>query len=520
MTFSRGTVVTLLALAIVGDAGSIGAPARAMAPRAAQSSWENHADGVPIVTTRHRISAGGRALSYTARAGLLPIRHNDDGEVRAHVFFMAYLLDRAPGDPVRPLTFLWNGGPGASSVLVHLVGFGPRRIRTADDPTGPPSCECEVEDNDRTWLDQTDLVFVDPVGTGFSRPTRPEYGADFYNTLGDIASIAEFVRVYRTRFDAWDAPLFVGGESYGVWRAAGVAETLERKGQRVRGVILISGGMAVGAATTGDVRTAFFVPTRTAAAFFHKRLAPDLQSDLQATLRTAEAWARSVYLPALARRASLSETEREAIVTELSRFTGLDRGLIDPQALAVSRQQFAEQLLRDKGRVLARFDARLTADAEATRPAERGRVVNRYLRSLLGFKTDLAYQGIEEGYVPPGTAQRSVNARWNYNSGEGSKNAPPSTDMPPGAEPWLLRAMTVNPSLKAFVAAGLYDSLNSCALNAHVIGTLEARFAENITEACYEGGHMMYDQRTAREQLKRDVTAFFRKALAGPDPRP
>jgi len=498
-------------------------PSEAPVQPPVSAPWQDHRDSGQIVTTSHQIAAGARVLKYTARSGVLPIRHNDDGEVRAQVFFVSYALDRPAGDPVRPLTFLWNGGPGANAVLVHLLGFGPRRIRTSDDPTGPPSCECELEDNESTWLDQTDLVFVDPVGTGFSRPTRPEYGADFYNTLGDIASIAEFVRVYRTRFDVWDAPLFIGGESYGVWRAAGVAEALEQRGQRVRGVILISGGMAVGAATTGDVRTALFVPTRTAAAFFHRKLAPNLQSDLGSTLRKAEAWARTDYLSALARRASLSEGEREAVATQLSRFLGLDSTLIDRQTLAVSQQQFAEQLLRSEQRVLARFDTRRTTDADSGRPAERGRLVNRYLRSVLGFKTDLAYQGIEEGYTPPGAPTRSVNARWNYNSGEPAKPPtasgtraapPPSTDMPPGSEPWLLRTMRLNPSLEAFVAAGLYDSLNSCALNAHVVGTLEPRFGRQITAVCYEGGHMMYEDRAARLKLKRDITLFFQKTLA------
>lgn len=247
--------------------------------------------GDQIATTHHQIRVGQRTLRYTARAGRLPIRHNETGEIHGRMFFVAYLLDRAPNEPARPLTFLWNGGPGSNSTLVHLSGFGPKRIKSSDDPTGPPDCECELEDNQTTWLDRTDLVFVDPIGTGFSRPTRTEYGAEFYNTLGDIASVAEFVRVYRTRFDAWDAPLLIGGESYGVWRAGGVAEALVRRRQKVAGVILISGGIPVGPVVPDDMRTALFVPTRTAAAFFHEKLSPDLQTDLTSTLEKAETWA-------------------------------------------------------------------------------------------------------------------------------------------------------------------------------------------------------------------------------------
>src|SRR5262245_16818172 len=236
--------------------------------------------GDSIATTHHQIRVGQKILRYTARAGLLPIHHNDTGEIHGQMFFIAYLLDRLPNEPARPLMFLWNGGPGSNSTLVHLSGFGPKRIKASDDPTGPPDCECEVGDNQTTWLDQTDLVVVDPIGTGFSRPAKAEYAAEFYNTLGDIASVAEFVRVYLTRFDAWDAPLFIGGESYGVWRAAGVAEALAQRGRKVAGVVLISGGVPVGPVLSGGLRTALFLSRRAAAAFFHKELPSDLETDL------------------------------------------------------------------------------------------------------------------------------------------------------------------------------------------------------------------------------------------------
>src|SRR5262249_55453187 len=141
------------------------------------------------VTTRHQIALGNRVLTYTARAGLLPIRVNETGDAHGRMFFVAYLADRQPADPPRPVTFLWNGGPGANSVLVHLMGFGPRRIKSADDPTGLPSCECELEDNQTTWLDRTDLGFVDPIGTGFSRPTRPRCGGGVYHTPRHLAAL-------------------------------------------------------------------------------------------------------------------------------------------------------------------------------------------------------------------------------------------------------------------------------------------------------------------------------------------
>ena len=339
------------------------------------------------------------------------------------------------------------------------------------------------------------------------------------------SSIAEFVRVYLTRYDAWDAPLFVAGESYGAWRASGVAERLEQQGTRVAGVGLISGGIQVGPVIDDEMRTALFIPTRTAAAFHHQKLSADLQKDLPATLRQVEDWAKTEYAPALKRVGSLTEAEREAIAGQLSRYTSLDPGLIDKQTLVVGRQQFAEELLRDQKRVLGRFDTR---DVEGPPPpSDRTSTVNRYLRSTLGFTTDLAYQGNEEGFTPQ-TGQRvqSVGARWNYNQGPqpppGQPPAPPPApsarpvplDAPPGgAQPWLRRAMAIDPSLRAFVAAGLYDSLNSCAANAFLVSQLEQPFASNITAMCYDGGHMMYDEPAVRRQVTKDVAAFYQRTL-------
>src|SRR6266511_2648567 len=386
--------------------------------------------GERIVTTSHQIKVGQKMLRYTARAGLAPIRRNETGEIHGHMFFIAYLLDRLPNEPARPLTFLWNGGPGANSTRVHHSGVGPKRIKSSDDPAETPDYECELEDNQTTWFDQTDLVFVDPIGTGFSRPTKAEYAAEFYNTLGDIASVAEFVRVYLTRFDAWDAPLFIGGESYGVWRAAGVAEALAQRG----------------------------------------------------------------------------------------RFTGLDASLIDRQTLIVARRQFAEQLMRDRKQELGRFDTRQIAGAESRPRAERNLVINKYLRSTLKFKTDLAYQGIEEGFSPnTGGRGLSVGARWDYNQGPPPPpGAPPNTDAPPGgSQPWLRRAMAIDPSLKAFVAAGLYDSLNSCAGNDYLVSQLEPELKRNITARCYAGGHAMYESPGPRRQLKQDIGKFIQDTVGG-----
>jgi len=514
----RSAVVVLIALvAPAGSPAPCAARQQGSAPAAAIAAQEG------IVSTRHSIVLNGRPLAYTAHAGLLPIRVNDTGAVHAHMFFVAYTVETGSNAARRPLTFLWNGGPGSNATLVHVDGFGPKRL----DPRPPPGAHrIALLDNATTWLDETDLVFVDPVGTGYSRAADTTYHAEFFNTLGDIASVAEFVRVWLTRFDAWDAPLFLAGESYGTWRAAGIAESFARRGIDVAGVILISGGIPVGDVVSDAMRAALFIPARSAAAFHHGKLTADPGGDLASTLRTVEQWARTVYAPALERRDSLSPAERRELASALARYTGLDPSDIDSDTLVVRRQWFAERLLGGDS-VLGRFDTRraTAGGASGTRAGARTRTIIDYFRNQLGFRTDLAYQGLETGFTPPigRRVTASVGARWNYNQNPPASEAeaaarrsglrPLVWEGPPnGSEPWLLRAMTIDSGLRAFVVTGMYDSLNSCAFNAHLASALERSIAARVTTACHVGGHMMYEDEETRVRLKDDIVAFIRTA--------
>jgi carboxypeptidase C (cathepsin A) len=487
----------------------------------------------PVAITRHSIALNGHTLNYTALASRLPIIDTESGEAHGYIFFVAYTADRAPNQKARPITFVWNGGPGANSTPVHLLGFGPKHIKGEDDPVHPPAAESEMEDNQGTWLDQTDLVFVDPVGTGFSRAAKLEYESEFYSVLGDIASVAEFIRVYRARFDAWQAPIFLAGESYGTWRASGVAEALERSGVKVAGVVLISGGIQVGSVGTDEMKTALFLPRFTSAAFFYKKLPPDLQSNLATALEKAETWARDEYGPALEHRDKLTPQERQAIIAKLAYFTGLDPALIEKENfnLTLASSQFNDWLMRDQKLTLTRLDMRLTTQKT---PHGRSDVISRYLRSELQYKTDLVYQGVEHGYSTA-AAGRGIGQKWNWNQAKiappnpathaiygldfdraaaaqkdaivvGSGNGPPVL-----AEPWLRRAMAIDPALKVYVATGRYDSLNSCEHSAFIITHIEPQFGRNINSGCYAGGHMIYADHEARLQLKRDVAAFIQE---------
>src|SRR5215510_4612604 len=440
------------------------------------AGWQFSAED-QIVATKHQVTVAGHVLKYTARAGRLPILNNETGEVHGQLFFVAYTLDTPSGKP-RPLTFLWSGGPGSSSSLVHLLGFGPRRLQA--DGT--------AVDNQGTWLEQSDLVFVDPIGTGYSRPTKAEYGPEFYQTRGDAESVAEFIRVYRNRFEAWDAPIFLAGESYGVIRAAAVADVLQRRGINVYGVVLMGLQLPLGQ-LNNDQRAALALPNYTAAAFANKRLEPALQSDFQATLKQAEEWAQTTYVAALARKDQLNESERQAVVAQLTHFTGLDSKAVDAKTLTITMEAFTKQLLADRNQVVGRYDSRLVGPLDPseqlydpTKDPSLKDIINdigvvRYFRNELQYKSDLKYQGPFGGGYPPPTSFRGdwMSVRWNRSPAEA-----PSSDAgrqgasggatAPGATPEqpLRRAMTANPKLQALSACGYYDLVCSYAANVHL----------------------------------------------------
>lgn len=495
-------------------------------PAAAQATTQTE----PIVTTQHQITLDGRPLRYTARAGLLPIRDNDAGTARAHIYFMAYTLERAAGQPPRPIAFLWNGGPGMNSSLIHLLGFGPRRVKTGDAyPTSPPPSETELEDNQETWLDQMDLVFVDPVGTGYSRPTKPEYGDDFYQTPGDAEAVSEFIRVYRARFAAWDQPLFIVGHSYGTTRAMTMSAILERRGIPLSGVVLMSGNINVGQPQMApELTTALGVPGMTAAAFYHKRLAPELQRDLDAALKESEAWALNEYAPALAKRSGLSGSEREAVAQGLSRYTGLPSSAIDRNTLAVERDPFKTQVV--PGRTLGNYDLRTSRSSDSTAvdadlfpnllgdpsfgPAFKlaqgtSILLNRYMRHELGFESDLLYQGPLGGGYP--STDTSINRRFNRNRDGQSLPVAAAESNPP-----LRQAMDANPAIRVFLVRGLYDSLgNGCARQVYTVRHLEGAIRRRVTVGCYGAGHDFYTDKVVRQQIKRDMMTFVRATLGG-----
>ena len=460
-----------------------------------------------LVTTNQSVVVNGAPIRYTAHIGRLPIKDAESGEPHGYMGFIAYRVAARPGT-TRPLMFLWNGGPGSNSALLHFEAVGPKRIENG-----------KLVDNQETVLTQTDLVFVDPIGTGFSRPTKSEYGAEFYQTNGDVRSVTEFVRAWRLLFDATDAPLFVGGESWGSGRAAAVALGLERMGVHVRGTILISGGTALKPVQLPrDLSLAHRVMQIVPTALYHKRLPADVGTDTAAINAQIKRWATETYAPALARVDSLSDTDRDAVARQLARFTGFPADKVDRKTLQITPRQLLTQYLGD-GKTLNTFDMRITGgDSDG----ESSAIIERYLRHDLGYRTDLEYTGLGggRGYSPTGAPARSVGARWDYFSGTVSADsaavliraASARGGGPPGPprEPATSLALELNPSMRVHIASGSYDSLNNCEATQEQINRLDAKVRASITNRCYVGGHMFYRDAESRRQFSADLKALVR----------
>jgi len=335
-------------------------PAHAEEAPAREGKDEKEKPEEPPVVTHHELRLGTRVLRYTVTAGFMPLK-NDEGKTEARIFYMAYVADRPGGPGQRPLMFSFNGGPGSASVWLHLGALGPKRVKMLDDG-GLPAPPYELVDNEQSWLEFTDLVFIDPVGTGFSRAEKPELGKKFWGVQGDIQSVGEFIRLYLTRAERWASPLFLVGESYGTTRAAGLSGYLVDRGIAFNGIVLVSSILNFQTArfsTGNDLPYILFLPTYTAIAWFHKQLPADLQGKpLHDVLAEVERWTGSEYQDMLARGDRLGEGERKDVIAKLARYTGLDPTYLDNTNLRVEIERFCKELLRDQKRTVGRLDGR------------------------------------------------------------------------------------------------------------------------------------------------------------------
>ena len=459
----------------------------------------------PVLAT-NTVTIGGRPVKYLAETAMLPLL-KPDGTVRASVFYIAYTMEGETNAATRPVTFCFNGGPGSSSVWLHLGALGPRRVKMNEDGTLPKP-PFSLVDNDYSLLGASDLVFIDPVATGFSRPATDEKPDQFFGQSGDIESVGDFIRLWTTRHQRWLSPKYVCGESYGVFRAAGLAGYLaSRYGMYLNGLILVSGVLdfaTLNEGRNGDLATPLFLPAFTATAHFHHKLPPDLQADLKKALAEARDFIQTEYLSALMHGASLPAPERARIVAKLVRLTGLPAQVIEDNNLRVSSPTFRKLLLHDQGLVLGRYDARITGrDADPASPwpgfdpsfaATLGpfsAAMNAYVRGELKFENDLPYE-IIAGVGP-----------WNYDS----RNSPPSVSGQ------LASVIRDNPYLRVLVLGGLRDL--ACPIDGirHSVDHLQIdpAYRGNISFAEFDSGHMMYVNLPDLKKMQQDLEKFVRQ---------
>ncbi len=459
----------------------------------------------PVFTT-NTVTIAGQSVTYVAETGMLPIL-KDDGTTSASVFYIAYTRLGETNLAARPVTFCFNGGPGSSSVWLHLGALGPRRVKMNPDGTLPPP-PFGLVDNEYSILGTSDLVFIDPVATGFSRPAKDEKPEQFFGVKGDLDSVGGFIRLWTTRHDRWLSPKYLCGESYGVFRAAGLADYLSsHHGMYLNGLILVSGLLDWATIDTqpgNDVPYPLILPAFAAAAHFHKKLPPDLQNDLPKALAEARGFAKGEYASALQKGDSLSADEHKKIAAELARLTGLKPQVIEDNNLRVNEGVFRKQLLHDEGFVLGAYDARLKGrDADPASPypdfdpsdaAVAGpfsAAMNSYARRELKFEDDLPYETI--GNVQP----------WKYDA----RNSYPSS----GER--LASTINQNPYLKILVLGGNCDLVCPIDTMHYSINhmSLDAAYRTNIAYVEFDAGHMMYINLPDLKKMHQGLADFLKK---------
>jgi carboxypeptidase C (cathepsin A) len=499
------------------------APAAPEGERGSQGSAANyHWDmkEVPPVQTHHTITVNGRTLRYTATAGRMPIK-DATGKIDAEMFFVAYTLDGA--DPSkRPLTFSYNGGPGSASIWLHMGALGPRTV--VMQPEGwMPEAPYRLHDNQYTPLDATDIVMIDAIGTGYSRPADMTQAKKFWGLQGDIESFGEFIRMYISRYERWSSPLYLLGESYGTTRSAGVAGYLSDKGINFNGICLLSMVLnfeSLEFAPTNDVPYPLILPTMTMIAGYHHKLGANLSGDMNKTRQEASDFAMNQYWPALNKGDSLSSEERNAMIDKVAEYTGLPKNVVQMANMRIDVRTFMTWLLADQRKTVGRLDGRYTSPAP-NGALETGRfdpasaatqgpftaVFNDYIRRELNYKVDMPYY----------TSARDLGPgvfTWNW--------ARPQQGMQGGGFEMgyadvasaLRSAMIKDPYLKVLVMEGDYDMATPFLAAQYTMNQLNVTpdIHKNISFDYYASGHMVYLDQTAHDKMHKDYTNFVNSA--------
>ncbi len=458
--------------------------------------------------TTGKVTIAGKEVAYLAKAGTMPLL-KDDGGARADVFYVYYAATGgdgkalAAGDSSRPITYCFNGGPGSSAVWLHFGGLGPKKISLPPDGKTFESIG-KIADNPDSILDTTDLVFIDPVGTGGSRPAKGEKGEQFWGVEEDIESVGEFIRSFTTREGRWMSPKFLCGESYGGLRGSGLSDYLQSKhGMMLSGFVCVSGVInfaTLGAGDGNDLPYMTFLPTMTATAHYHGKIAGDLKT----LVAESREFAFGEYSAVLNKGRAMPAGEKHRIAERLAHFTGLKAEDIESNDLRIDPGTFRELLLRKEGKIIGRFDARVTGeDGDSSQPRPEfdpsmntvmgpfNAMANAYLRGTLGYESDLPYRVL--GGLP-----------WSY-SRYSNRYA--------GTDRALSSAMKTNPHFRLLICTGMRDLAVPSDATRYSIDHLAIpeSLRANITYATYESGHMMYLLDKDAHKLREDIVGWMRK---------
>ncbi len=478
-----------------------------------------------LSVTHHSVTINGEEIRYTATTGTLVLSEESEKEgekAKASVFFVAYTRDDVEDVAHRPITFSFNGGPGSSSVWLHLGVLGPRRIKP-DVTEAPPKPPYQLIDNDFSILDKTDLVFIDPVSTGFSRAVPGEEAKQFHGFKKDIESVGDFILLYLGRYKRWSSPKFLIGESYGTTRAGGLSGYLqEQHGTYLNGIMLVSVVLNFQTILFGpgnDLPYILFLPTYAAAGLYHKKskaseempLAPgQVENHFYATLDEVKEFAMGEYTLALMQGSEIPPGKRADIIKRLAEYTGLSPEYIDRTDLRIGISRFCKELLRDEERTVGRFDSRYTGiDRDSAGESVEydpsfaiiqgayTATLNDYVRRELAFESNLPYEILSRRVHP-----------WNFDEHQNQYVNVADT---------LRKAMTMNPALKVFVASGYYDLATPYLATEYTFTHLglDKSLQANITMAYYKAGHMMYIDMAELARMKVDLDAFLDSALPG-----
>ncbi len=461
-------------------------------------------------TTSHQIKLEGSTLSYKAVAGTTILK-NDDGEPLANFGYTAYLKEDIDDLANRPIMFAFNGGPGSSSIWLHMGVLGPVIVKTEDAGfTGPPFSRSA---NEFSIIDRTDLVMIDPVGTGYSKPIGEAEGKEFWGVDADIKTVSDFIEQYVTENSRWRSPKYLLGESYGGMRSAGVINYMQSThSMAFDGIILVSPflNFSVGVDGAGeDLPHILFLPTLAATAWYHNAIDRPTD-DVAAYYEQAKKFAVDVYAPALMKGNRLGEDERSSVVAGMSRLLGVSEEYIERANLRIAHQQFAQELLRERKQIAGRIDSRFTGNSlnllgEAMDYDPFSTSVGpAFVSNFLDYyHNDLKF-GRDKDYTVSG----NLFMKWDWAHSQPGSNFPlPS----PNTMPDLSRAMNQNPELRVLVQQGYYDLATPAFATEYMMDhlTINKDLQKNISTELYDAGHMMYLHPPSLAKYKKDLAEFI-----------